>query len=263
MLISLFVILFLLMCLVGGDQGAKSFLVLCVNGIIFAGSIFFLNKGFSPILLIVISALCFCGMNLFFQNGYNIKTLSAAFAVMSVIFFNGIFIFALVKFGHLTGFNEIDFFEENAMYLSVDLNIKLFQITVCGMIWGLLGAICDTGMAIATATNEVALQHPEYTKNQIFQSGMSVGHDIMGTTVNTLFFVGAGEAIMMALMFYTQKTGWVEIINSKSFMQELSTIIVSCIGCMLIIPLTAFLFAVFFKSQRIHYHIELVEQRQR
>lgn len=262
MLISLFLILLILMCLVGGERGAKSFLVLCVNGIIFIASIFFLNKGFPPILLIFISVLCFCGMNLFFQNGYNVKTFSVAFAVVSVIFFTSIFIFALVKFGHLTGFNEIDFFEENAMYLSVDLNLNLFQITVCGMIWGLLGAICDTGMAIATATNEVAIQHPEYTKHQIFKSGMSVGHDIMGTTVNTLFFVGAGEAIMMALMFYTQNTGWVEIMNSKSFMQETSMIIVSCIGCMLIIPLTATLFAVFYKNQWIHHQIELVAQRQ-
>lgn len=261
MLVSLFLILFLLMCLVGGERGAKSFLVLCSNAIIFIGSVLLLNHNFSPLLLIFISTLFFCGMNLFFQNGYNVKTISAAISVLCVVFVTGIIILVFVKSSHLTGFNEIDFFEENAMYLSVDLNLNLLQITVCGMVWGLLGAICDTGMAIATATNEVASKHPEYVQSQIFRSGMAVGHDIMGTTVNTLFFVGVGEGIMMALMYYTQKTGWVEIINSKSFMQEISIIIVSCIGCMLIIPLTAALFAAFYKNQWMQNHIQIIQQK--
>lgn len=258
MIYILGIVLFILMCLVGGDRGAKSFLALCLNTGIFILSVLLLNRGIHPILILLLSAVGFCAITLFFQNGYNVKTLSAAVAVLVVIICVGCMIGMLLQFSHLTGYNELDFFEENAMYLSVDLNLNLLQITICAMVWGLLGAISDTGIAIATATNEVACQHPEFSNKKIFQSGMAVGRDIMGTTVNTLFFVGAGEAVMMALMYYTQKNSWVEIINSKSFFQELSMVVVSCIGCMLIIPLTAFIFSKFHHNKKISDHIEMV-----
>lgn len=255
------IILFLLMSIVGGDRGAKSFLSLCLNAVVLVASIFLLNKGWNTMLILFISSVVFCGVTLIFQNGYNIKTLVAAVSVVLVVILIGILITFIVYQGHFSGYNELDFYEENAMYLSTDLNLNLIQITICGMIWGLLGAVMDTAIAIATAVNEVAVNNPNFKAKQLFHSGMNVGKDILGTTINTLFFVGAGEAVMLALLYQIQKYSLVDILNAKSFFQEVSMILVSCIGCLIIIPVTAMLFSKLYGNQKVQKHIETMEKR--
>ena len=261
MIYVLAIILFLLMSIVGGDRGAKSFLSLCLNAVVLVISIFLLNKGWNTLIILIFSSVVFCGITLFFQNGYNMKTLAASISVVLVVILIGILISFIVDQGHLSGYNELDFYEENAMYLSTDLNLNLMQITVCGMIWCLLGAVMDTAIAIATAVNEVAVNNPEFKSKQLFHSGMNVGKDILGTTINTLFFVGAGEAVMLALLYQMQKYSWVEILNAKSFFQELSMILVSCIGCLMIIPITAMLFSGFCVNEKIKKHMDAMERR--
>lgn len=261
MIYLLAIILFLLMSLVGGDRGAKSFLSLCLNAVVLAVSILLINKGWNALIVLFFSSLVFSGITLIFQNGYNMKTLTAGISVIIVVVLIGVLITLVVSKGHLSGYSELDFYEENAMYLSTDLNLKLGQITICGMIWGLLGAVMDTAIAIASAVNEVAVNNPEYNAGQLFHSGMNVGKDILGTTINTLFFVGAGEAVMLALLYQTQNYSLVEILNAKSFFQELVMILVSCIGCLMIIPITAMIFSRFSGNIKVRKHIEIMEKR--
>ncbi len=261
MIYLLAIILFLLMSLVGGDRGAKSFLSLCLNIVALIVSIVLLNKGWNTMIILFMSSVVFCGITLVFQNGYHMKTLAAAISVVLVVILIGVLIMFVVGKGHLWGYNELDFYEENAMYLSTNLNLNLRQITVCGMIWGLLGAIMDTSIAISTAVNEVAVNNPQFKSKQLFLSGMNVGKDILGTTINTLFFVGAGEAVMLVLLYQTQKYSLTEILNAKSFLQEVSMILISCIGCLMIIPITAMLFSKLWGNEKIKSYLEKIERR--
>jgi uncharacterized membrane protein len=261
MIYLLAIILFLLMSIVGGDRGAKSFFSLCLNIVALIVSIFLLNRGWNTLFILFLSSFVFCGITLFFQNGFQLKTLAAGISVVFVVILIGLVITFIVGRGHLWGYHELDLYEENAMYLSTNLNLNLRQITVCGMIWGLLGAIMDTAIAISTAVNEVAVNNPQFQAKQLFQSGMNVGKDILGTTINTLFFVGAGEAVMLVLLYQTQNYSLTEILNAKSFLQEVSMILISCIGCLIIIPVTAMLFSKLWENEKAQYYIEKVRKR--
>ena len=64
MIYVLAIILFLLMSIVGGDRGAKSFLSLCLNAVVLVISIFLLNKGWNTLIILIFSSVVFCGITL-------------------------------------------------------------------------------------------------------------------------------------------------------------------------------------------------------
>ena len=49
-------------------------------------------------------------------------------------------------------------------------------------------AIAEAAMAITAGLAEILNRHPETPDQQLVKSGMQIGHQIIGTTLNTLFF---------------------------------------------------------------------------
>lgn len=151
----------------------------------------------------------------------------------------------LLWFAGISGYNEIQQYEEISMYLSANLEISMSGVFLSAVVLGLLGAIMDTAVAITTAVNEVYVNKPDMTGKQLFLSGLSVGKDILGTTVNTLFFAGLGESIMLAVLFMKNEDTFASILNSKALFQEMSGLLLGATGCLLIIPLSSLICAGF------------------
>ena len=129
MIYLLAIILFLLMSLVGGDRGAKSFLSLCLNIVALIVSIVLLNKGWNTMIILFMSSVVFCGITLVFQNGYHMKTLAAVISVVLVVILIGVLIMFVVGKGHLWGYNELDFYPSN-LILALILKITIFLLFV-------------------------------------------------------------------------------------------------------------------------------------
>ncbi len=250
-MVILFGILFVLMLLIGGERGAKSFMVLIMNIFVAGLSIIFMGHGAHAIVIMIISCVFFCLTTMIFQNGYNVKTLSSIIAIGILLTGLSIIVVFICSGAHITGFNEIEIYEENNEYISSAVNVSMLQILIVSMIWGQLGAIMDTSMSIASAMNEVNVNNSNLTAGELFSSGMSVGKSILGTTINTLVFVAVGESIMLTVVYISYHYTIEKILNSKSFFQELSVIMISCIGCTLIIPLTAWIFSHLIKNEQI------------
>ena len=135
-------------------------------------------------------------------------------------------------------------------------------VSLAAVILGLLGAVMDTAVAITTAVNEVYMNNRGLTEKELFRSGMRVGRDILGTTVNTLFFAGLGESIMLAVLFMKSEDSFAVILNSKSLFQEVSGLLTGAIGCLFIIPLSSFLAAVFltFSEEKAYKNEKLLQK---
>ena len=125
----LFFILFVLMLVLGGERGVKSFITLVCNVFIGAISIFLLLIGVSPYLIIIVSSLVFCLVTIKFQNGLNIKTVSSLISVLMVCIFSCVIIYIFSIKGHIGGFNEIEMQEELAEYLNKE-GYNVTQATV-------------------------------------------------------------------------------------------------------------------------------------
>ena len=88
-------------------------------------------------------------------------------------------------------------------YYNTNLHINMLQITVCMVLLSTLGAVLDTALSITSSLYEVILHKPDMSRREIYHSGLQIGKDIIGTTVNTLFFAYLGDSLL--LIFLSEK----------------------------------------------------------
>lgn len=238
MLLTLGIILVVLMVVVGGDRGVGSVLALIANMAIMFFAIKLISMGVNPYLIVFLASLLFLSVTLIYQNGTNMKSLSAVIAVMIVMVVLTCFIAVVVNKTRIAGYSEIDRYEEITMYVSTNISVQMDQVMICVVLLGLLGAIMDTSIAITTAVYEIHRNNPQFERKQLIRSGRNVGKDIMGTTVNTLLLATIGETIMLNILYLKFHYTFAQLLNSKSFFQEFCMIAFSNIGCLLIIPIS-------------------------
>lgn len=237
----LVLILFLLMVAVGGERGAIAVLVLYGNILVLAGTIILLAKGYPVFLVVFLAAVIISYISLMKQNGKNVKTFAAFAAVTGIVFVLSIFIYLLVWKAQSGGMNEIQSMQEDIMYFyESDIHISMLQTAVSVTILSALGAAIDTALSVTSAVYEVKQHRPELFQKELFDSGMQVGKEIIGTTVNTLLFVYLGDS--MLLFAYLKKGGYTieTIVNSRFLFQELSVMLFGAVACVLIVPFAAY-----------------------
>lgn len=237
----LVLILFLLMVAVGGERGAIAVLVLCGNILVLGGTIILLAKGYPVFPVVFLAAVIISYISLMKQNGKNVKTFAAFAAVTGIMLVLSILIYLLVWKAQGGGLNEIQSMQEDIMYFyESDIHISMLQIAVSVTILSALGAAIDTALSVTSAVYEVKQHRPELCQKELFASGMQVGKEIIGTTVNTLLFVYLGDS--MLLFAYLNKGGYTieTIVNSRFLFQELSVMLFGAVACVLIVPFAAY-----------------------
>lgn len=262
MILVLTTILFFLMVLVGGNRGLDSFFALVRTILALVVNIYLIAWGLPPVLVTLVISIFFVVTVLYVQNGRNAKMHAAALAVAIVMLLVLATAGPVLWKAGMSGYNEIEQYEEISMYLSADLSVSMQAVSLAAVILGLLGAVMDTAVAITTAVNEVYMNNRRLTEKELFCSGMCVGRDILGTTVNTLFFAGLGESIMLAVLFMKSEDSFAVILNSKALFQEVSGLLTGAVGCLFIIPLSSFLAAVFltFSEEKIEKNEKLLQK---
>ncbi len=234
-------IFFFLVIIIGEERGVNSILSLLGNIGVLLISIYMMCNGSNPILISILASIILSVIILFGQNGINEKTKTSFIAVQLVIL---LMISASMITGSKTaikGYNDLDVYEEDAMYLSTDINVNMKEVQIAIIIFGILGAIIDTSIAISTSVYEVYRNNENLSSKELFKSGIVMGKDIIGTTANTLLFTSIGESMMMFLLFKNFGYTFERIINTKAMFQQLIFTVFGGIGCVIIIPITSFL----------------------
>lgn len=242
MIIVLMVILFVMLLIVGGNRGAISVVALCGNIAVLTAVVFLLAQGKSPFVVVLIASVLISYITLQKQNGSNKKT-KAAFASVAIVMLllTGV-IYLFVRASGMGGLNEIRGTQEDVMYFySVDLHINFMHIVIIVTVLSVLGAVMDTALSVTSAVYEVSTHRTDMTTYELFQSGMQVGRDIIGTTVNTLVFAYFGESILLFAYLSIGKYTISSILNSKFLLQEISVMLFGAIACLLTVPISAYL----------------------
>lgn len=245
MIFTLSIILFFLMVAVGGNRGLDSFLALVRTLLALIVNIYLIAWGMPPVFITVVISIFFVMTVIYSQNGRNAKMHAAVFSVLVVLIVILVTAGPVLWTAGISGYNEIEQYEEISMYLSPDLGVSMSAVSLSAVLLGLLGAVMDTAVAITTAVNEVHVNQPLLKEKELFHSGLAVGKDILGTTVNTLFFAGLGESIMLAVLFMRNEDRLAVILNSKALFQEVSGLLIGASGCLLVIPVSSLVCANF------------------
>lgn len=235
----LLLLLLLLMIVVGGKRGFKSFISLILNFILLLITFYLISIGFNPIIVTVVLSIITIYVILFFVNGKNIKTICSFKSVVIVYVLLMFMIMFITMISRIGGFG-IEQLDDIYMF-SYDIDINMVNVAISLVLIGLIGAITDTSIAISSALHEVYNNNLTMNRKELYLSGISIGKDILGTTVNTLLFAFLGEFLALILWFKSLSYTLNQVINSKVAAAEIIKILFSNIGCILVIPITAYI----------------------
>lgn len=240
-MIKVLIIVFVLLSLfAGGDRTAKSLMTTAINVTIFAVLIELIYLGFNIVFTTAIAAILITATTVFYQNENNIKTVSAFISVVIVLVLSSFFMAFIITHAHLQGFGivgDVKIQPSNGYEEDIGINMRLVQVAVFIVI--LIGGLIDTAVAICSGTYEIIRHNPNANRSEIIESGMNIGCKILSSNVNTLFFIFAGEFMIMCISFL-KFYSWGTLINSKDFTQELIAIMISAIGTVVIIPISSY-----------------------
>ncbi|WP_336771373.1 YibE/F family protein [Bacillus bombysepticus] len=248
-LVLLAAILFILMILIGGKKGVRSFIVLFLNfGVIFLTILFMLDPSVNPIIISMIACTIISGITLFYINEINLKTIAAFISTIitiSILFF---FIFIVTKKAMIQGFGKEEI--DELSIFSLHIGVNFIKIGAAVIIMSTIGAITDVAISIASPMRERLIHNPLISRKDLFTFGISIGKDILGTNTNTLFFALVGGYLALFLWFKELSYSIGEVVNSKLFSAEMITIFSAGIGIALVIPITSWITAYFLVRKR-------------
>ncbi|MDF1510141.1 YibE/F family protein [Robertmurraya sp. DFI.2.37] len=248
-LVLLGIILFLLMTVIGGKKGARSFFALFLNFVVVLLAVLFMNDpSLNPIVITVIACTIISCINLFYINEINIKTKTAFVSTLITIVILLVFIVVITEQAMIQGFGEEEI-EELGIF-SLYIGIDFVKLATAVIIMSTIGAITDAAIAISSPMYEAFYHHPHISRKDLFKFGMSIGRDILGTSANTLFFAFFGSYLALLIWFKDLSYSIGEIVNSKIFSAEMITIFCASTGVTLIIPITAWISALYFVKIR-------------
>ncbi|MCM3439819.1 YibE/F family protein [Metabacillus halosaccharovorans] len=239
-LVVLAAILFLLMALIGGKKGIRSYLALFFNFAVIFILLFFLNDpNIDPIIFTIMASIVISCINLFYINKVNNTTIPAFISTIISIVVLLLFIIFLTKNAMIQGFGEEEV--EELSIFSLYIGIDFTKIAASVMIMSTIGAITDTAIAVSSPMREIHFHNPTITRKDLFTSGLSIGKDILGTSTNTLFFAFFGGYLALLIWFKDLSYSLGEIINSKIFSAEMLTLLCAGIGVTMVIPITSWI----------------------
>src|SRR5690625_964346 len=192
-LVLLSAILLLLMVLIGGKKGVRSFISLFLNfGVLLLSTIFMLDPHVNPVILTLIACTIISCINLFYINEVNSKTKTAFLSTVITIVFLVLLIYIMTDKLMIQGFSE-EQVEELSTLFSLYIGLDFVKIAAAMIIVSTIGAITDVAISITSPMQEIFDQNPGITKKDLFISGIRIGRDILGSNTNTLFFAFFGD----------------------------------------------------------------------
>ena len=233
-----FAALYLLaLCLIGGWQGAKGALGLVFTfGCILWVYLPLVYRGWSPFWSAVLVCAVTAIVTLWLVGGPTRKTVAATAGTVAGVVMAGVAASLFSLATGITGWNVSDI--ESLMTLWSTADIQVGGLLFSGLLISSLGATMDVAMSIASSMAEVQAQTPDISRRALFQAGMRVGRDMMGTDSNTLILAFAGGSVSMLVLDYAYDLPWLQIINSNNIGIAVMQGLAGSFGVVLSVPVT-------------------------
>ena len=228
-------------------------IVVAVGGRKGISSIFFIflpmiYKGISPILAAVLVVAFTTVVTMCMVDGITKKSVAAMLGTIIGVVFSGAFALIFGQVTSITGYNVSDI--ENLVYVGEMTDIKIGELLFAGILIASLGAVMDVGMSIASTLNELKEQNPQMMLKELFQSGMNVGRDMMGTMTNTLILAFTGGSINTLVFIFAYNYEYQQVINMYSVGIEIMQGLSSSLGVIMAVPVTSWIAAFLYSKNQ-------------
>ncbi len=222
----------------GGKNGVKSLAGLGVSVCLIGGVLLPLSlKGFSPLLTAVFICLIATASSMLLIGGRTKKTAAAVLGTVGGVIISGIAAQLVIQMAPLTGLSSEEAQILRGSVLQQPANFYS-GLLAAGMLIGALGVIMDVGVSIASAVAEISKTDKTLSAASLYESGMNVGRDIMGTMTNTLILAYTGTALPLLLL--TSQMPSAKLLNLDLVATEVASALSGSLGLICTIPMTAF-----------------------
>jgi uncharacterized membrane protein len=236
---TLVVIFCIVVVIVGKMKGVKSLVALMFTGItVFYLMIPLIFRGMNPIFAAIITGILTTSAMMFLIGDSKKKIYSATLGAILGVITAGLISYAAGKLAHLSGLTMQD--AENILYIAEKTSMKVEGLMFASILIACLGAIMDMAMSITSAIFEVHTANPKLSSHQLFNAGMNVGRDVIGTMSNTLILAFAGSSLTLLILITAAKMPYAQLANLDIINIELIQGLSGSIGIVLTVPITAF-----------------------
>jgi len=209
-------------------------------------------SGFNIYLMTAITCIYTIVMTLLLTNGVSDKSLTTILGCSFGVAVAAVLTVMFDKMMQLTGI-----LDEHTIYLqdigkdgaTINLRALIFAMIVIGA----MGAVMDVAMDISSSLHEVYIHAPHLGFKELFNSGIRIGRDVMGTMANTLVLAYIGSSLCSVLLLIFYSSSLLELLNRENIVVEIMQSLIGSTSILLTIPLTSMICAILYTDKN---HIE-------
>lgn len=201
-----------------------------------------LQRGGDPLVATLLGAAAIVTVSVFVVHGPNWKSVAALLGTYA-----GLVIVAVIGVLGVVTLRLTGLGSEDQIFLAVgtDGRIDMQRLVLAGLIVGSLGALVDMCVGQASATMELAAVDRRGDARALFRSALNVGHDHIGSLVNTLALAYFGGAMPLILLLSLGFQPLSVALNSEAIIESILAVLAASVGLVLCVPITTAI-AVFF-----------------
>lgn len=238
---ALIITLAILMAIVGGETGIRSFFSVIINTLLLILVAMLISWGLNiAVITLIFIPLKLATIIFLGTHDYTVakNSFAAAFIVCLIVC---ILIVGCQYLAQAAGLGPEA--GEILVGLSQMPGLSYPMIAVTVATFSTLGAIAEAAVAMSSGLLELKKHHPMISRAELEASGTAIGQDVLGTAMNTILFGMFGSFLSLFLWYFRLHYSFGEIMNEKLFVNEALIILYSLIGVLLTVPLSTFLLA--------------------
>lgn len=240
-LLALIIVLAILMALVGGETGIRSFFSVMINTALLILVALLISWGINvAVLTLIFVPLKLVTIIFLGTHDYTVAK-NSFYAALLVCVIIGIIIIICQYLAQAAGLGPEA--GEILVGLSQEPGLNYPLIAVAVAIFSALGAIAEAAVAMSSGLLEIIKHNPQTSQASLIKSGTAIGNDVVGTAMNTILFGMFGSFLALFLWYYRLNYSLGEILNENLFVNEALIILYSLMGVLLTVPLSTLLIA--------------------
>jgi uncharacterized membrane protein len=190
--------------------------------------------GRPPLLVAVVGSFAVMLATITLANGVGPKGIAALLGTAGALLLTVALAALFTSFASITGQSS----EESLLLQVGQTNLSLLGLVRAGMVIGALGVLGDMTVSQASAVMALRRVDPGQTARQLYKGAITIGHDHLAATVNTLVLAYTGAALPVLLLFSVGGTPFADTVNNEAVASSIVATLVGSIGLIAAVPIT-------------------------
>jgi uncharacterized membrane protein len=203
--------------------------------------------GQNPLLVAIVGAGLIMFIALYLTHGLSARTSVAVLGTLVSLALIGALSAIFAGAASLTGLDD----STSTLIGSLGHGIDARGLLLAGIVIGALGVLDDVTVTQTSAVWELRRANPNLGWRELYNAGLRIGRDHVGSAVNTLVMAYAGAALPVMLYSSLSGVGLGAILGSQDVAQEIVRTLAGSVGIVAAVPVTTVLAALIASREKV------------